>query len=163
MSRTHVGQIILDLNFHEGKGGITTYSGLYVGLSRVRRGADVKLFPMLPNPHNINATSLHYLRTLSPSANLAKWLAGFDENGRWDVNMAGRPTLDAAQRMVVSNESKAIHKSMRESVARAAARAAEPQTLLESHSQPALTQRARSRRMVAAADPNIQRFYENHA
>jgi hypothetical protein len=63
------------------------YSSLYVGLSRVRSGSDIRLFPALDQHAagivNQHPDPLHHLTSLKPSADLATWWSGFDEGGAW--------------------------------------------------------------------------------
>lgn len=60
------------------------FQGLYVALSRVRKGCNIKIMP-LHNP-----ASLEYLYSLKLPDHLNEWLAGFDSNGIWSVEEANR-------------------------------------------------------------------------
>ena len=51
------------------------FNMLYVALSRVRKGADIRLMP--PHPNN---SSLDYLANLKPNEDLLTWLDAFDED-----------------------------------------------------------------------------------
>lgn len=75
-----MGKVVLDLNRLPGRGFNLTYSSLYVGLSRVRRGADVRLFPALTEG------ALNYLTRLRVKPELSTWLLRFDSQGVWQVS-----------------------------------------------------------------------------
>lgn len=79
-----MSKIILDLNKpKKGRSGLT-YSSLYVGLSRVRSGDDVKLFPLIGHQgHHLGA--LEHLLRLQPNGDLKVWPAGHDSEGRWSL------------------------------------------------------------------------------
>lgn len=98
-----MNKIVLDLNQQHGSGrhASVTYSSLYVGLSRVRKGSDIRLFPVvaaLPqltgnarllqtrassSRNASSSTPLDYLLGLHPSAEFLTWLSGFNAEGEW--------------------------------------------------------------------------------
>jgi hypothetical protein len=90
-----INKVILDLSKQPGNGNVT-YSSLYVGLSRVRKGADIRLLPLIQShaydlltPHRTRvahgASPLAHLLTLRQPAELGKWFGGFDEFGEWSA------------------------------------------------------------------------------
>jgi hypothetical protein len=89
-----ISKVILDLNRQPGQGNVQ-YSSLYVGLSRVRSGSDIRLFPALDQRAagvmNQHPDALHHLTHLRPNADLGIWWSGFDELGHWS-----RERTDAA-------------------------------------------------------------------
>jgi hypothetical protein len=107
-----MSKVILDLNWQPSVGapGNVTYSSLYVGLSRVRRGADVAVFPVVSMNRaplsldvggntttssaaaastrdtgrvELGIQSLEYLLHLRPNADFLCWWSGFDAAGTW--------------------------------------------------------------------------------
>jgi len=72
-----IPKVILDLRKRPGSGaGImdVDFEGLYVGWTRVRKGADIRVIPS----HNGAADAFDHLMSLGPSAHLLCWLKGFD-------------------------------------------------------------------------------------
>lgn len=82
-----MNKVILDLNRQPEARANVSYSSLYVGLSRVRRGADVSLFPILPHPTDATAdlSPRAYLQRLMPHQDLITWLQGYNQQGVWDI------------------------------------------------------------------------------
>lgn len=94
-----MSKVVLDLNKQLGRGTNVTFSSLYVGLSRVRTSADLRLFPGLnldrslffgPASNNHSAFSqsdhpLNYLMQLKPNADLKSWWRGYNLQGMWSM------------------------------------------------------------------------------
>ena len=72
-----VDKIILCLNKTPRSLGTLTCAGLYVGLTRVRRNADMRVFPPPPGQ------TLDHLCELKVDQALAEWRQRYDKNGRW--------------------------------------------------------------------------------
>jgi hypothetical protein len=99
-----ISKVILDLNRQPGQGNVQ-YSSLYVGLSRVRSGSDIRLFPPL-DQHAAGVMTqhhdpLHHLTHLRPNADLATWWSGFDDLGSWsreraDANVSAKKGIRGA-------------------------------------------------------------------
>jgi hypothetical protein len=96
-------KVILDLNKQPlaGTVGNVSYSGLYVGLSRVRKGVDVAIFPPVSYPgvgdrHAGAAGSLDHLLDLLPNHEFLSWWSGFDfETGQWSNERVKQATAHA--------------------------------------------------------------------
>ena len=82
-----VPKIILDLNHRKFKPPIDL-PGLYVGLTRVKHGKNIRLVPPQPG------SSLDYLKGFKRSRLLAGWFAGFQPNGTWNASVAGAALMD---------------------------------------------------------------------
>ena len=82
-----MSKVILDLNKQEHRRSGITYSSLYVGLSRVRKGADVKLFPSLSKQRH-HLGGLEHLQSLKPNGDLKVWLQGHNRAGEWSLALA---------------------------------------------------------------------------
>lgn len=67
-------KLIVDLNQRPFKPRID-FHDLYVVLSRVRRGSDLRLMLLQPC-----GTSLHYLKMLKPAADLTTWMDAFQSD-----------------------------------------------------------------------------------
>ena len=107
-------KVILDLNkLPHATLSTVTYAGLYVGLTRVRKGVDVAILPPLPSTEStyasdsaaaaasdsgrlpgIHATErtpdLRYLMNLRPPVDLLAWIGGFNADGKWSRGDARR-------------------------------------------------------------------------
>jgi hypothetical protein len=93
-------KVILDLNKQTGQGNVN-YSSLYVGLSRVRKGDDIRILPFI-EPHNHSLFNkdtekqfrdaadrpLEHLKQLKPPDYMARWYRGFDPLGIWSINQS---------------------------------------------------------------------------
>ena len=64
-------KIILDLNKRPSQPHMN-FSGLYVGLSRIRKSSDLRLMPL-----QAQSTGLQHLKTLAPNNDLLEWHTGF--------------------------------------------------------------------------------------
>ena len=67
-----------------------TFPGLYVAVSRVRRGEDLRIMPIQPSSIN-----LKFLNTLQPSKKLITWMSGYNAHGDWDARRIPSELLDA--------------------------------------------------------------------
>jgi hypothetical protein len=67
-----------------------TFPGLYVAVSRVRRGEDLRIMPIQPSSIN-----LKFLNTLQPSKKLITWMNGYNAHGDWDARLIPAELLDA--------------------------------------------------------------------
>ena len=72
-----VRKIILLLQKCPRSQGTLTCAGLYVGLTRVRRNADMRVFPLPPGE------TLDHLCKLTVDPALSKWRQRYNNNGRW--------------------------------------------------------------------------------
>ena len=72
-------RVILDLNPHSFLPQIDFHS-LYVGLSRVKNGKNLRLMPLYPQTKNLD-----YLIHLQPQPIITAWLSGFDSKGYWNT------------------------------------------------------------------------------
>ena len=87
-----ISKVILDLRKRPGTGaGIkdVSFEGLYVGWTRVRKGADIRVIP----PQDGANDAFDHLMKLGPSAHLISWLNGFvsgeaEQALSWDHNLA---------------------------------------------------------------------------
>nr|CAH0105805.1 unnamed protein product [Daphnia galeata] len=81
-------KLIVDLN-HRPFMPQVTFSGLYVAVSRVRRGEDLRIMPIQPSSIN-----LKFLNTLQPSKKLITWMNGYNVHGDWDARLIPSELLD---------------------------------------------------------------------
>ena len=92
-------RVILCLNPEVYSLSNVTFRGLYVGLSRVRDGSHVKIFPPLL-PETISETFTHLL-DLRASENLINGLRAYDANGMWvepDFSKATKANINTASK-----------------------------------------------------------------
>lgn len=61
------------------------FHGLYVALSRVKLGGNLRILQLQPTTHDLS-----YLLQLKPAEYLTEWLAGFDNNGCWSAATSKR-------------------------------------------------------------------------
>ena len=85
-----MGKIVLDLNKQVGRSANITYSGLYVGMSRVRSSRDIRLFPVIDLSvvgmrFRASGGPMDHLKQLKPNADLSVWFAGFSTSGVWSM------------------------------------------------------------------------------
>lgn len=71
-------KLIVDLN-HRPFMPQVTFPELYVAVSRVRRGEDLRIMPIQPSSRN-----LKFLTALQPSQKLVTWMKGYNAHGDWD-------------------------------------------------------------------------------
>ena len=72
-------RLILDLNKRPFRPNIN-FHGLYVALSGVKLGSNLRILPLHHNNNNLN-----YLQNLKPSEHLTEWLEAFNNNGYWSA------------------------------------------------------------------------------
>jgi hypothetical protein len=72
-----IRKVILDLNKQPNRMNVC-YASLYVGMSRVRSGEDIRLFPHLDLPDS--SPTLFHLKRLKANDNLIVWYSGFTGN-----------------------------------------------------------------------------------
>ena len=72
-------RLILDLNKRPLRPKIN-FHGLYVALSGVKLGSNLRILPLHHNNNNLN-----YLQNLKPSEHLTEWLEAFNNNGYWSA------------------------------------------------------------------------------
>ena len=83
-------KLIVDLN-HRPFMPQVTFPGLYMAVSRVRRGEDLRIMPIQPSSIN-----LKFLNTLQPSKKLITWINGYNAHGDWDARLIPSELLDAS-------------------------------------------------------------------
>lgn len=122
-----MSKVILDLNKLGNRGCEVSFSSLYVGLSRVRHGSDIRVFPAIAQQltglnslrngttsTTVNINRLGYLLNLKPESSYVTWMSGFDlATGQWS---ADRVVWSAKQTAARQRKRKKVEKTAKASV-----------------------------------------------